>query len=183
MGNVGGRASGVSATVAASEARIEIVADRRRVHDAGFRARVIEASLVPGARMQDLARQYGLCTSLIYRWRRSATLRETSLPAVRSDVAGPTLLGKALVADPPLEFVPIGVLGRSDEGGPALVARSSPASEARSSPGRAPPPRPAMDERPGVIEVDLACGTRLRVDAFVNERALRRVLAVLRSAS
>jgi len=54
---------------------------------------------------------------------------------------------------------------------------------ALSSPGHAPLPRPAMDERPGVIEIDLADGTRLRVDAFVNERALRRVLTVLRTAS
>ena len=46
-----------------------------------------------------------------------------------------------------------------------------------------PLPRPAMDERPGVIEIGLADGTRLRVDAFVNERALRRVLTVLRAAS
>jgi transposase len=40
-----------------------------------------------------------------------------------------------------------------------------------------------MDERPGVIEIDLADGTRLRVDAFVNERALRRVVAALKAAS
>jgi transposase len=39
-----------------------------------------------------------------------------------------------------------------------------------------------MDEPPGVIEIDLADGTRLRVDAFVNERALRRVLAALKAA-
>ena len=43
--------------------------------------------------------------------------------------------------------------------------------------------RPAMDERPGMIEIDLPCGMRLRVDAFVNERALRRVLLMLRSLS
>jgi hypothetical protein len=40
-----------------------------------------------------------------------------------------------------------------------------------------------MDERPGMVEIDLPCGTRLRVDAFVNERTLRRVLCVLRSLS
>jgi len=40
-----------------------------------------------------------------------------------------------------------------------------------------------MEDRPGVIEIDLVDGTRLRVDAFVNERALRRVLAVLRATS
>jgi hypothetical protein len=43
--------------------------------------------------------------------------------------------------------------------------------------------RPAMDERPGMIEIDLPGGTRLRVDAFVNERALRRVLSVLQALS
>ena len=43
---------------------------------------------------------------------------------------------------------------------------------------------PAMDERPGMVEIDLPCGTRLRVDArSVNERTLRRVLCVLRSLS
>jgi transposase len=40
-----------------------------------------------------------------------------------------------------------------------------------------------MEERPGIIEIDLADGTRLRVDAFVSERSLRRVLAVLKSVS
>jgi transposase len=31
-----------------------------------------------------------------------------------------------------------------------------------------------------VIEVDLLAGARVRVDAFVNERALRRVLRALK---
>jgi transposase len=39
-----------------------------------------------------------------------------------------------------------------------------------------------MAERVGVIEIELADGTRLRVDAFVNERVLRRVLAALKAA-
>jgi len=88
-----------------------------------------------------------------------------------------------MIAGPSLEFVPIGVLEHSEDGGPALVAGSSPAVVGPSSSSHAPLPRPAMDERPGVIEIDLADGTRLRVDAFVNERALRRVLTVLRAAS
>jgi len=88
-----------------------------------------------------------------------------------------------MMAGPSLEFVPIGVLERSEDGGPGLVAGSSPAGVAPSLPGHAPLARPVMDERPGVIEIDLADGTRLRVDAFVNERALRRVLTVLRAAS
>jgi transposase len=39
-----------------------------------------------------------------------------------------------------------------------------------------------MAERAGVIEIELVDGTRLRVDAFVNERVLRRVLTALRAA-
>ena len=133
--------------------------------------------------MRDLARRYGICTSLIYRRRRSARPPETAVAAVRPDAAGPMHAGKLMAAGPPFEFVPIGVLERSGDGGPGLMAGSSPAGVALSSPGHAPLPRPAMDERPGVIEIDLADGTRLRVDAFVNERALRRVLTVLRAAS
>jgi len=42
---------------------------------------------------------------------------------------------------------------------------------------------PGWMSGPGMIEIDLVDGVRLRVDAFVNERALRRVLAVLKAAS
>ena len=56
-----------AATVAATGARIELVGERRRVHGAAFRARVVAEALAPGARMRDLARRHGLCTSLIYR--------------------------------------------------------------------------------------------------------------------
>jgi transposase len=50
--------------------RVEIVSDRRRAHDPAFRARVVADSCVPGIRVRDLARKYGICTSLVYRWRR-----------------------------------------------------------------------------------------------------------------
>ena len=35
----------------------------------------------------------------------------------------------------------------------------------------------------GLIEIDLVCGTRLRVDAFVDEHALRRVLSAIKASS
>jgi hypothetical protein len=44
-------------------------------------------------------------------------------------------------------------------------------------------PRRDRDERPSIIEIDMAGGTTLRVDATVDDGALRRVLAVLRSLS
>ncbi len=157
--------------------------ERRRVHDAAFRARVVAEASVPGAQMRDLARRHGVCTSLIYRWRRSALSRQTAVAAVRPEATEPRPPGKPVMTGSPLEFVPIGVLGQAEDGGPALVARSSPAAVAPPSPAHAPLPRPAMEDRPGVIEIDLADGTRLRVDAFVNERALRRVLTVLRATA
>lgn len=66
-------AADVAATVAAPVQRIEIVGERRRAHDASFRGGVVAEAQAPGARVQDVARRHGICSSLIYRWRRAAT--------------------------------------------------------------------------------------------------------------
>ena len=79
------------------------------------------------------------------------------------------------------EFVPIGVVGRADDGGPALLARMPGVEDGR-------PPRecrelgraPSLESRAGVIEIDLPDGARVRVDAFVDGRALARVLNALK---
>ena len=170
----------MAATVAATEPRIEIVGERRRAYDTEFRARLVQASLVPGARVRDLAQQHGVCVSLIYRWRRSAPARTTA-SSTPSKANGPSIDPATAAGERAVEFVPIGVFGRAADEGPALIAgppvRTGPAAS-----GSPPPSRPAMEARPGLIEIDLPDGTRLRVDAFVNERALRRVLAVLKAA-
>jgi transposase len=66
----------VAATMAATDGeaipRIEIVAERRRAHDAAFRAMVVSESMAAGARVQDVAARHGICRSLLYRWRRIA---------------------------------------------------------------------------------------------------------------
>jgi len=79
----------------------------------------------------------------------------------------------------PLEFVPLGVFGRAADEVPALI--TGPAIGGAAAPAGVPSPGATMQARPGLIEIDLADGTRLRVDAFVNERALRRVVAVLKA--
>ncbi len=63
--------------------RIEIVGERRRAHDAAFRARVVAECMVPGTRVQELARRHGICTSLIYRWRRVTAPQAGAGSAVR----------------------------------------------------------------------------------------------------
>ena len=87
----------------------------------------------------------------------------------------------SLAAAEHCEFIPIGVIGRAEDEEPALGASAPSTAVGGTSSHRETLPRPGMDERPGVIEIDLADGVRLRVDAFVNERALRRVLAVLKA--
>ena len=159
----------MAATVAASERPIEIVGERRRAYDPEFRARLVEASQAPGACVRDLAQRHGVCVSLIYRWRRSAA------PRARASGSGRT---ETRAGEGPLEFVPIGVFGRTADEGPAALV-TGPVGPAAS--GCMPSPNTTMPARPGLIEIDLADGTRLRVDAFVNERALRRVLAVLKA--
>jgi transposase len=73
MNCIDGEAATVAATEAASVQRIEIVGERRRVHDASFRAEVLSEAMTAGAQMKQVARRYGICTSLIYRWRREAS--------------------------------------------------------------------------------------------------------------
>ncbi|HVI37330.1 MAG TPA: hypothetical protein VM684_13950, partial [Gaiellales bacterium] len=106
--------------------------------------------------------RHGVCVSLIYRWRRSVAPR-------------------ALAGEGPLEFVPVGVFGRTADEGPAGLFTGPVGNPAASA--CMPSPNATVQARPGLIEIDLADGTRLRVDAFVNERALRRVVAVLKATA
>lgn len=124
--------------------------------------------------MADIARRHGLNANQVFNWRKATwaagepASSEARLPATASCVTA-------------ADFVPIGRFARAEDAGAALIAEASPASVSRASSGGVAPRPPAMEERPGVIEIDLADGTRLRVDAFVNERALRRVVAVLKA--
>jgi transposase len=75
-------------------------------------------------------------------------------------------------------FIPIGVFTRAPDGGPALIAGG-----AQQLPSPTARVRANVNKRTGLIEIDLADGTRLRVDGFVNERALRHVLSALRATA
>ena len=61
-----------------------------------------------------------------------------------------------------------------------MVAINAPTDASRAARPRSAGRAAKLDERPGVIEVDLPAGARVRVDAFVNERALRRVFRALK---
>jgi transposase len=83
MSNGKHEAATVAATGGEAMPRIEIVADRRRVHSSAFRADVVAESLVPGNRVQDVADRRGICPSLIYRWRRTVGADAAGASAVR----------------------------------------------------------------------------------------------------
>ena len=172
--------TGVAATVAASELRVEIVGERRRAHDAAFRAQVVAEFLQPGVRAAELAARHGICKSLIPRWRRMEAPGAAAVAAPLAHTAGRVATPEKLAAVPPLEFVPIGVLEQPKAEISAPADRPAPRAVSRDR--RQAAPAAAIEDDLGVIRIDQACGTRLRVDAFVNERALRRVLAVLRAA-
>lgn len=141
--------------------------EKRRIVDEAFR---------PGASVADVARRHGLNANQVFNWRK-ATPGETASSDVRLPAATSPRVTSAA------DFVPIGMFARAEDEGPALIAGGLPAPVSPAPSGGAALRQPAMNERPGVIEIDLPDGTRLRVDAFVNERALRRVLAVLKATS
>src|SRR3954470_5048540 len=68
-------------------------------------------------------------------------------------------------------FVPLGVVGEADSAAPALLAPPEP------------PSAPRREARAGAIEIALPDGSRVSVDAFVNEKALSRVLRAMRGAA
>ena len=116
-----------------------------------------------------VARRHDLNANLLFKWKRQDEVDE---------------LGGALVTAEAPEFVPIGVVGRSGDGAPALLARMPDVGAAVASSVPARPEelrRPSgLETRPGVIEIDLADGRRVRVDGFVDGRALARVLGALK---
>ncbi len=147
--------------------------------------RIVDEAAVPGASVAEIARRHGMNANLVFTWRKAARARRaSSAAAVEVSAMGARSQGDATAgATEPCEFIPIGVFGRAENGESALAVGAPSAVVSASASRRTTLPRPDMDERPGVIEIDLVDGVRLRVDAFVNERALRRVLAVLKVAS
>ena len=142
--------------------------------------RIVAEAVLPGASVADIARRHGVNANLVFNWRKIA--RTASSAAEPSALAVSSQVNASLAAAEHCEFIPIGVIGRAEDEEPALSTQPSTTETAGgTSSHRDTLPRPGMDERPGVIEIDLADGVRLRVDAFVNERALRRVLAVLKA--
>jgi transposase len=131
-------------------AEVEIISRRRKWTPAEKAALLAEIE-AEGGRVSVVARRHGISDSLLYNW------RSAWKAAAAMRVAGP------------VEFVPVGMIGQAPDD-PTPPAASEP-----------PPPSCGhQGDTPGRIEIDLPSGARIRVDAQVNERALRRVLQALK---
>jgi transposase len=131
--------------------------ERRRKWTEEEKAALLAEVEAEGGKVSVVARRHRVAESLLYNWRaayRAAAQRVSE----------------------PMAFVPLGVVGRADDGGPALLA-APPAARPEASARR------DTDDRVGMIELDLPTGARLRVDAFVNETALARVLRAMKRAT
>src|SRR3954468_12266767 len=150
----------------------------RRSWSDGEKRKIVAEALVPGASVAEIARRHGANANLVFNWRRSARAA-CSAGAGMATASEPARSDAMLTASDP-GFIPIGVFTRAPDGGPALIAGGGVAQQLPSPTARA---RANVERRSGLIEIDLADGTRLRVDGFVNERALRHVLSALRTTS
>lgn len=107
-----------------------------------------------GAAVAEVARRHGANANMIFKW-----LRDPRYAGGAEEV----------------EFRPVEMTAMGDA--TAIEGRTVDYDRRSTLPS---PPR--LEERPGIIEIDLACGARVRVDAHVNDRALARVLRILRAA-
>ena len=107
-----------------------VVAETRRKWTAAEKAAVVAE--IAGSSVSSVARQHGIASSLVFRWR-----RELGVSCMRTEREATTA------------FIPLTL------------------------------PAPAAAPGSGVIEIELARGCRVRVDASVDVNALKRVIAAL----
>jgi len=124
--------------------------ERRRRWTVEQKQMIAAQSLAPGASATEVARQHGIGTGQLYNWRKG----------LRAAQPGAAVPGR---------FARVEVVTAK----PLLCA-------AQNSMNAAPTPQPKPAQPADLIEIVLPAGTTLRVDAQVDPRALRRILAVLR---
>lgn len=121
----------------------------RRRFSAADKRRIVEEASSPGGSVSGVARQYGIDTSLLFRWKRElgATKPEaTFLPVTVTDAQSQPAEGSATLPG----------------SGPATASAPS-----------------IVVERPPGIEVELTGGRRLRFDRDVDPETVRRLVALL----
>ncbi len=141
-------------------ADVEIIAtrvERRRKWTAQEKAALLAEVEAEGGKVTVVARRHRISESVLYNWRAAW---KAAAAAMQVPVAAP--------------FIPLGVFGGSGHRDTAVLAQPQPP---RPEPSR---PMRGSDAGVGGIEIVLPNGARLSVDAFVNEKALSRVLRAMK---
>ena len=134
-------------------AEVEIVS-RRRKWTPEEKAALLAEIDAAGGRVSVVARRHGISNSILYNWR--AAWKAAA----------------AMRANESVEFMPVGIIGRTTDEGPTLLP----------APEQPPPYRGPRENQVGTIEIALPSGALVRVDAQVSEKALRRVLQAMKGA-
>jgi transposase len=129
--------------------------ERRRRFSVEQKVAVLAEATAPGANMSEVARRHGLLPAQVYKWRRLAELGIIGMPGA-SEL--PSFVAVEITKD--VRSLPVLV----PEGKPAAVDGA---------------PRRSRRKKAGLIEIELGCGRRVRVDRDVDAAALQRVLDVL----
>jgi transposase len=148
-----------SSRKSARNSRIELITrgERRRRWTIEQKQTIAAQSLAPGASPTEVARQYGISSGQLYTWRHALL------------AAQPEAATRAAGRFARVEVKAVRTLERVSH--EASIEASSPVPQLLANPTAQPS---------GRIEIVLADGTAVRMDAHVDELALRRVLAVLR---
>jgi transposase len=145
-------------------ADVEIIArvERRRKWTAQEKAALLAEVEAEGGRVMVVARRHRISESVLYNWRSAWR----AAAAVMQAPAGAA-------------FIPLGMLGGSNPQETAILAPPGP------EVAELEPPRHmrASDSGVGAIEIALPNGVRVSVDAFVNEKALSRVLRAMKGST
>jgi transposase len=140
--------------------RIEVITrgERRRRWSIEEKREIVAASLQPDVRPSEIMQRHGITSGQLYAWRQQLTRR----------------IGSHL-APPAPSFARVAVESEQQNATPSTeVSRAALARRA------AQVSLPSASRTRGLIEIVLPEGTSVRVDAHVDDRALRCVLGVLR---
>ncbi|UYY76801.1 transposase [Sphingomonas sp. R1] len=143
--------------------------ERRRIYSDAEKAVVVAEASAPGVTVGEVSRPLGIAESLIYNWR-SAQRKASN------------------VASEPLQFISYGKVSDAPPPEPGMAPTPASLERSAAKPSSSAGPtedlvRPHPGARPGGIDIELPCGVRLSVDTYVNEKALARVLRVLRETA
>jgi transposase len=140
-----------------SEVEVLARVERRRKWTQEEKAALLGEVESAGGKVRPVARRHGISESVLYNWR---SARKAALEAGA---------GSSGV----IRFLPVGVIGEA-----AHEMPTTPPSLALASPR----PDRRVERRAGAIEIALPDGSRVCVDALVDEAALSRVMRAIRGS-